>query len=68
MNVVRYRDLCIIEIVIPFDQNFGHGLMLIDDIVRPHRAQIINDILRDNGIEGMIWSSNMNVRSTCGAE
>lgn len=55
MNAVRYRDLCIRDIVVPFAQNVGNDLMLVDDNARPHRANIVNEYLRDHGIERMDW-------------
>lgn len=64
MNAVRYRDLCLNEIVLPFAQNFGDGFILVDDNARPHRAQIVQEFLRENGIERMNWparSPDMNV-------
>lgn len=64
MNAVRYRDLCVNEIVVPFAENFGDGFVLVDDNARPHRAEIVNEVLRENGIDRMNWpakSPDMNV-------
>lgn len=64
MNGERYRDLCIRDIIIPFAQNFGNDFILVDDNARPHRARIVQDVLRDNNIERMNWparSPDMNV-------
>jgi len=64
MNAVRYRDLCINEIVVPFSENFGDDFILVDDNARPHRAEIVNDVLREHGIHRMNWparSPDMNV-------
>lgn len=64
MNGVRYRDLCVNEIVVPFAQNFGAGFILVDDNARPHRARIVQECLRENGIERMNWparSPDMNI-------
>lgn len=55
MNAERYMDLCIRDIVVPYAENMGDGFVLIDDNARPHRAGIVNDFLRDHGIERMDW-------------
>lgn len=55
MNSVRYRDLCVNEIVVPFAQNFGEDFILVNDNARPHRARIVQECLRENGIEQMNW-------------
>lgn len=64
MNAVRYRDLCVIDVVVPFAQNFGDDFVLVDDNARPHRARIVQEVLRENNIERMDWparSPDMNV-------
>lgn len=57
MNAVRYRELCILRIVIPFAQNFGRNFIFVDDNARPHRARIVNEALTEHNIERMDWPS-----------
>lgn len=58
MNAERYRDLCILPIVVPFARNFGRNFVFVDDNARPHRAYIVNDVITTNNIERMIWPPN----------
>lgn len=64
MNAVRYRNLCMNEVVVPFAENFGDGFILVDDNALPHRAEIVKEVLRENEINRMNWparSPDMNV-------
>lgn len=53
MNAVRYRDLCLNEVVISIAQNFGNGFIVIDNNARPLRARIDQEVLRENNIDGL---------------
>lgn len=55
MNGERYRDLCIRDIVVPYAENIGNNLILVDDNARPHRARIVTEFLEDHNIERMEW-------------
>ena len=58
VNAQRYRDQCILPVVIPFADNYGlNDFIFIDDNARPHRARIVNDCLRENNIRRMEWPS-----------
>lgn len=69
MNAVRYRDLCILPHVVPYAENYGPDFHYVDDNARPHRAAIVNEVLRDHHITRMIWPANspdLNPIEPCG--
>lgn len=51
MNAERYRDMCLRDVVLPFKENFGNDFLFVDDNARPHRANIVNNFLRERNIE-----------------
>lgn len=51
----RYRDRCILPVVVPFAENYGQDLIFMDDNARPHRAAIVNETLQAHNIERMVW-------------
>jgi transposase len=55
MNAQRYRDMCILPVVVPFAENVGREFILIDDNARPHRARLVNDVLEQHHIQRMLW-------------
>ena len=55
INAERYGEMCILQHVVPFAQNFGEGFILVDDNAPPHRAQIIEEMLTTHNIERMNW-------------
>ncbi|GFT67538.1 transposable element Tcb2 transposase [Trichonephila clavipes] len=59
----RYRDEILRPIVVLYAAAIGDGIILMDDICRPHRANLVEDFLFEKGIVRMEWpacSPNMN--------
>jgi len=51
INAQIYRDDILNNIVIPFADNFGEEFVLIDDNARPHRANIVQEFLRERSVQ-----------------
>lgn len=51
----RYLYDIIEEQVVPFAPYIGEGFLFMDDNARPHRSQMVDDYLREVGIERMVW-------------
>ncbi|GFV67537.1 transposable element Tcb2 transposase [Trichonephila clavipes] len=51
----RYRDEILIPIVVPYAAAIGDGFILMDDNCRPHRANLVEDFLFEEGIVRMEW-------------
>ncbi|GFW04777.1 transposable element Tcb2 transposase [Trichonephila clavipes] len=59
----RYRDEILRPIVVPYAAAIGDDFILMDDNCRPHRANLVEDFLFEEGIVRMEWpacSPNMN--------
>ncbi|GFW24037.1 transposable element Tcb2 transposase [Trichonephila clavipes] len=46
----RYRDEILIHIVVPYSAAIGDDFILMDDNCRPHRANLVEDFLFEEGI------------------
>ena len=54
MTAQRYRDEVLQPVALPYlRRNLGLNSVFQDDNTRPHRARIINEYLRDEGMERM---------------
>ncbi|GFW04447.1 transposable element Tcb2 transposase [Trichonephila clavipes] len=51
----RYRDEILRTIVVPYAAAIGDDFILIDDNSRPHRANLVEDSLFEEGIVRMEW-------------
>ncbi|GFU64752.1 transposable element Tcb2 transposase [Trichonephila clavipes] len=51
----RYRDEILRPIVVPYAAAIGDDFILIDDNCRPHRANLVEDFLFEEGIVRMEW-------------
>ncbi|GFW02572.1 transposable element Tcb2 transposase [Trichonephila clavipes] len=61
----RYRDEILRPIVVPYAAAIGDDFILMDDNCRPHRANLVEDFLFEEGIVRMEWpacSPDMNPR------
>ncbi|GFW98469.1 transposable element Tcb2 transposase [Trichonephila clavipes] len=59
----RYWDEILRPIVVPYAAEIGDDLILMDDNSRPHRANLVEDFLFEEGIVRMVWpvcSTDMN--------
>ncbi|GFT83080.1 transposable element Tcb2 transposase [Trichonephila clavipes] len=59
----RYRDEILRPIVVPYAAVIGDDFILMDDNCRPHRANLVEDFLFEEGIVRMEWpacSTDMN--------
>ncbi|GFW47567.1 transposable element Tcb2 transposase [Trichonephila clavipes] len=59
----RYREEILRPIVVPYAAAIGDDFILIDDNCRPHRANLVEEYLFEEGIVRMEWpacSPNMN--------
>ena len=52
---IRYLNEIIRPLVLPGLQQIGVGAVLQDDNARPHRARVVTDFLRQQGIARMDW-------------
>lgn len=55
LNGIRYLNEIIRPLVLPGLQQIGGGAVLQDDNARPHRARVVTDFLRQQGIARMDW-------------
>ncbi|GFY19075.1 transposable element Tcb2 transposase [Trichonephila clavipes] len=53
----RYRDEILRPIVVPYAAAIGDDFILLDNNSRPHRANLIEDFLFEEGIIRMEWSA-----------
>ncbi|GFW73764.1 transposable element Tc1 transposase [Trichonephila clavipes] len=51
----RYRDEILRPIVVLYAATIGDGFILMDDNCRPHRANLVEDFLFEEGIVRMEW-------------
>ncbi|GFU98411.1 transposable element Tcb2 transposase [Trichonephila clavipes] len=51
----RYRDEIFRPIVVPYAAAIGDDFILMDDNCRPHRANLVEDFLFEEGIVRMEW-------------
>ncbi|GFS77889.1 transposable element Tcb2 transposase [Trichonephila clavipes] len=51
----RYRDEILRPIVVPYASAIGDDFILMDDNCSPHRANLVEDFLLEEGIERMEW-------------
>ncbi|GFU50285.1 transposable element Tcb2 transposase [Trichonephila clavipes] len=51
----RYRDEILRPIVVPYAAAIGDDFILMDDNCRPHRANLVEDFLFEEGIVRMKW-------------
>ncbi|GFW34482.1 transposable element Tcb2 transposase [Trichonephila clavipes] len=51
----RYRDEILRPIVVPYAVVIGDDFILMDDNCRPHRANLVEDFLFEEGIVQMEW-------------
>ncbi|GFU80752.1 transposable element Tcb2 transposase [Trichonephila clavipes] len=51
----RYRDEILRPIVVPYAAVIGDDFILMDDNCRPHRANLVEDFLFEEGIVRMEW-------------
>ncbi|GFW39013.1 transposable element Tc1 transposase [Trichonephila clavipes] len=51
----RYRDEILRPIVVPYATAIGDDFILMDDNCRPHRANLVEDFLFEEGIVRMEW-------------
>ncbi|GFW43342.1 transposable element Tcb2 transposase [Trichonephila clavipes] len=52
-----YRDEILRPIVVPYATAIGYDFILMDDNCRPHRANLMEDFLFEEGIIRMKWSA-----------
>ncbi|GFT23746.1 transposable element Tcb2 transposase [Trichonephila clavipes] len=53
----RYRDEILRPIVVPYAAAIGDDFILMDDNCRPHRANLVEDFLFEEGIVRMEWTA-----------
>ncbi|GFU60106.1 transposable element Tcb2 transposase [Trichonephila clavipes] len=53
----RYRDEILTPIVVPYAAAIGDGFILMDDNCMPHRANLVEDFLFEEGILRMEWAA-----------
>ncbi|GFW44213.1 transposable element Tcb2 transposase [Trichonephila clavipes] len=51
----RYRNEILRPIVVPYAAAIGDDFILMDDTCRPHRANLVEDFLLEEGIVRMEW-------------
>ncbi|GFW50119.1 transposable element Tcb1 transposase [Trichonephila clavipes] len=54
-GVLVYRDEILRPIVVPYAAAIGDDFILMDDNCRPHRANLVEDFLFEEGIVRMEW-------------
>ncbi|GFU74538.1 transposable element Tcb2 transposase [Trichonephila clavipes] len=55
LTALRYRDGILRPIVVPYAAAIGDDFILMDDNCRPHRANLVEDFLFEEGIVRMEW-------------
>ncbi|GFW24085.1 transposable element Tcb1 transposase [Trichonephila clavipes] len=55
MTASQYRDEILRPIVVPYAAAIGDDFILMDDNCRPHRANLVEDFLFEEGIVRMEW-------------
>ncbi|GFV60501.1 transposable element Tcb2 transposase [Trichonephila clavipes] len=55
MTARRYRNEIFRDIVVPYAAAIGDDFILMDDNCRPHRANLVEDFLFEEGIVRMEW-------------
>lgn len=55
LNAVRYQQDILDPVAIPYIRNLGGRGILQDDNARPHRARLVTEHLRQQGIQRMEW-------------
>ncbi|GFW83689.1 transposable element Tcb1 transposase [Trichonephila clavipes] len=58
VTAVRYRDEILEPIVRLYAAAVGSTFVLMDDKARPHRADIVDDYLKSEGIARMAWPAH----------
>ncbi|GFW79852.1 transposable element Tcb2 transposase [Trichonephila clavipes] len=53
LTALRYRDEILRTIVVPYTAAIGDDFILVDDNCRPHRANLVEDLLFEEGIVRM---------------
>ncbi|GFY00659.1 transposable element Tcb2 transposase [Trichonephila clavipes] len=53
----QYRDEILRPIVVPYAAAIGDDFIVMDDNCRPHRANLVEDFLFEEGIVQMEWSA-----------
>ena len=51
----RYIDEILRPHVVPYLRQMGQNAIFQDDSASPHRARIVDDFLRQNGVERLEW-------------
>ena len=57
LNAVGYRDTILDPHVVPQDRAVGANFLLVDDNARPHRGDVVDQYLVQQGINRMDWPS-----------
>ncbi|GFT28119.1 transposable element Tc3 transposase [Trichonephila clavipes] len=52
---LRYRDETLDPYVRPYAAAIGNDFILMDDNARPHRARMVEEYMKDHGLERMEW-------------
>ncbi|GBN35036.1 hypothetical protein AVEN_129147-1 [Araneus ventricosus] len=55
LTAQRYRDDILRPIVVPYAAAIGDESILMEDNARPHRAELVDNFLFDEGIFRMDW-------------
>ena len=58
LTALRYRDEILRPHVVPMAADIGDRFIFVDDNARPHRARLVDAMLRDEGIERMVWPAS----------
>ncbi|GFW45590.1 transposable element Tcb2 transposase [Trichonephila clavipes] len=64
----RYRDEILRPIVVPYAAAIGDDFILMGDNCRPHRANLVEDFLFEEGIEDELLSANHPYKLSQGLE
>ena len=58
MTAVRYIDKILRAFVEPYAGAIGYSFLIMDDNARPHRAELVDDMLEEEGIERRQWPAS----------